>query len=196
MPLAYFITLRTYGTWLHGDERGSVDATHNRYQTPLVAPDVKRHRLMQYHMRHEPYLLAADSATLVEQTVTEVAAHRRWRLHIVKARTNHVHMVAGGPVTAERMMNDFKAWATRRLREHGYARPDQPVWTEHGSTPHLFADEQLHGAVAYVRNWQGGPLQKTWAEVQMGMKQAASASAPKRAASTNVAPRRRPQTPP
>jgi hypothetical protein len=23
-PLAYFITLRTYGTWLHGDDRGTV----------------------------------------------------------------------------------------------------------------------------------------------------------------------------
>lgn len=24
-PLAYFITFRTHGTWLHGDQRGSVD---------------------------------------------------------------------------------------------------------------------------------------------------------------------------
>ena len=24
-PLAYFISFRTFGTWLHGDRRGSVD---------------------------------------------------------------------------------------------------------------------------------------------------------------------------
>ena len=24
-PLAYLITIRSYGTWLHGDERGSMD---------------------------------------------------------------------------------------------------------------------------------------------------------------------------
>jgi hypothetical protein len=24
-PTAYFITFHTYGTWLHGDERGSTD---------------------------------------------------------------------------------------------------------------------------------------------------------------------------
>ena len=31
-PLAYFISFRTYGTWLHGDERGSIDRFHNRYR--------------------------------------------------------------------------------------------------------------------------------------------------------------------
>jgi hypothetical protein len=30
-PLAYFITFRAYGTWLHGDKRGSVDRHNNRY---------------------------------------------------------------------------------------------------------------------------------------------------------------------
>jgi hypothetical protein len=28
-PLAYLITLRTFGTWLHGDERGSVSRKRN-----------------------------------------------------------------------------------------------------------------------------------------------------------------------
>ena len=27
-PLAYLITFNTYGTWLHGDRRGSVDSNH------------------------------------------------------------------------------------------------------------------------------------------------------------------------
>ena len=30
--LAYFISFRTYATWLHGDKRGSIDRFHNRYQ--------------------------------------------------------------------------------------------------------------------------------------------------------------------
>jgi REP element-mobilizing transposase RayT len=189
-PLAYFITFRTYGTWLHGDERGSIDPTHNRYQDPLVAPDRRRQQLMQYNMRDAPYLLAAESAKLVEQTITEVAAHRRWSLHVVKARTNHVHIVAGGRVSPERMMNDFKAWSTRRLREHGYARPDQHAWAEHGSTPHLFTEQQLHAAIAYVKDWQGGPLQKTWAE----MEHAASASGRDHAPKSQASSRTRQET--
>jgi len=33
-PLAYLITFRCYGTWLHGEERGSIDRkNYNRYGT-------------------------------------------------------------------------------------------------------------------------------------------------------------------
>ena len=34
----YFLTFRTYGTWLHGDERGSVDRKHNQFGEPLLLP--------------------------------------------------------------------------------------------------------------------------------------------------------------
>ena len=37
-PLAYLKTIRTYGTWLHGDSRGSVDRReYNRYGDPKIA---------------------------------------------------------------------------------------------------------------------------------------------------------------
>jgi len=34
IPLAVFFTFRTYGTWLHGDERGSIDRNNNLYGVP------------------------------------------------------------------------------------------------------------------------------------------------------------------
>jgi len=37
-PLAYLITFRCHGTWLPGDERGSVDRFHNRYKSPYIEP--------------------------------------------------------------------------------------------------------------------------------------------------------------
>jgi len=37
-PLAYLITIRSYGTWLHGDERGSMDRReYNQYGDPVIA---------------------------------------------------------------------------------------------------------------------------------------------------------------
>ena len=37
-PLAYLITIRSYGTWLHGDERGSMDRReYNQYGDPAIA---------------------------------------------------------------------------------------------------------------------------------------------------------------
>jgi hypothetical protein len=36
IPLGYLITFRSYGSWLHGDRRGSVDRFHNRFGTPRI----------------------------------------------------------------------------------------------------------------------------------------------------------------
>jgi REP element-mobilizing transposase RayT len=165
-PMAYFITLRTYGTWLPGDKRGFVNDRNNHYNTPRLSADVIQMSLSEAALRHEPMLLAAESAAVVEKTIGEVCQHREWRLYVAKARTNHVHIVVGAVASAERVMNDLKAWSTRRLREQGYVKRDRPVWAEHGSTPYLWSDEQLLGAIDYVKNWQGGPLQKTWDELQ------------------------------
>lgn len=38
-PLAYFITWRTYGTWLHGDERGSVQRGSSGPLAPPISPN-------------------------------------------------------------------------------------------------------------------------------------------------------------
>jgi len=169
IPLAYFITLRTYGTWLHGDEKGSVDTRHNHHQTPLAPANPSQRITNQNRLHHAPTLLAADSAQLIEATIAEVCRHRRWSLHAVHARTNHVHIVASGNKSPERMMNDFKAWATRRLREHNFVTGTQTVWADHGSTPYLWTNAQVLAAIEYVKNWQGGPLQKTWDEVRRDM---------------------------
>ncbi|MDQ3490280.1 MAG: hypothetical protein M3449_04330 [Acidobacteriota bacterium] len=32
IPLAFLTTFRTYGTWLHGDKRGSIDRFHNVFR--------------------------------------------------------------------------------------------------------------------------------------------------------------------
>ena len=41
-PLAFLITFRCYGTWLHGDERGSIDRRNfHRYGTPAMPANKK-----------------------------------------------------------------------------------------------------------------------------------------------------------
>jgi len=46
-PLDYLITIRTYGTWLHGDKRLSVDKHYgrNRYGSSKVAPSENLEKL-------------------------------------------------------------------------------------------------------------------------------------------------------
>jgi hypothetical protein len=56
-PLAYFITFTCYGTWLHGDQRGSVDREHNAPGTPVLTPDPARQADEQEQLGEPPYLL-------------------------------------------------------------------------------------------------------------------------------------------
>jgi hypothetical protein len=45
IPIAFMITLRAHGTWLHGDRRGSVDRFHNRYGNPTISSKPVKARL-------------------------------------------------------------------------------------------------------------------------------------------------------
>ena len=123
IPLAYFITFRTYGTWLHGDERGSIDRYHNLYQGPRVAPNRVLEKQHEAKLKGDPVKLDAKQRPLVEAAIREVCDHRQWNLRAVNVRTNHVHTVVSiGDCSADRALNAFKSYATRKLKEN-------EVWT-------------------------------------------------------------------
>jgi len=92
-PLAYLITLRTYGTWLHGDERGSMDRKHNVYGTSKIKPNPVLHKSDTKQLRHPPVTLNARQRPVVEQAIREVCDHRPYVLRGINVRTNHVHAV-------------------------------------------------------------------------------------------------------
>jgi REP element-mobilizing transposase RayT len=158
LPLAYFITLRTYGTWLHGDLRTSVTRSQNTYGTPRVEPNEAMHQSAQERLKHDPVVVDGRAADLIEKTVTEVCAKRSWKVFALKMRTNHLHIVVIGPVSPERILGDIKSWTTRRLREQGFIAPDVSPWVRHGSTPYLWTDERLMAAIEYVLTGQGSSL--------------------------------------
>ena len=108
-----------------------------------------------------PFRLDASTAAAVEASVRETAEHRGWLVHAVNARTNHVHVVVSAPTRAERVMNAFKANATRVLRAQDQLPPDRShVWSRHGSTRYLWDDDQLASAIDYVTNQQGASLHR------------------------------------
>ncbi len=158
-PLAYFITVGTYGTRLHGDDRLTIDRNHNTFGTPRVPPNPAKLSAERDRLKHPPTILTPQATKIVEQTIREVCTHRLWHLFDVAARTTHFHAIITAPVTAERVMNDLKAYATRRLREAALIPKDHQVWAQHGSTPHLYTNTELAAAIDYVHNRQGPPLQ-------------------------------------
>src|SRR5262245_52527240 len=157
-PLAYFITFTTYGTWLHGRSPGSVDRAHNQVGTPVLPPDEKGEQAEHERLRERPYLLDGPRRAVVLQTILEVARHRRWTVWAAHVRTNHVHVIVTAQVKPEKVMSDFKAYASRRLREKLTEAPDRTRWTQHGSTLYLWTEEAVAAKIEYVINRQGEPL--------------------------------------
>src|SRR5438128_8969231 len=66
-PIAYLITFRAYGTWLHGDERGSVDRFHNVYGKPMLPLSRQRQKYERSLLSHAPVKLSAAQRGAVEK---------------------------------------------------------------------------------------------------------------------------------
>jgi len=116
IPQAYFLTFRGYGTWLHGDKRGSIDRDHNRFGTSRLLPNERRRQLNLGRLKNKPARLAPKAREAVEAAVRETCKDRKWGLWVVNARTNHVHVVVTAPGKPEPVLAALKAKATKKLR--------------------------------------------------------------------------------
>ncbi len=157
-PMRYLITFVCYGTRLHGDEPGSIDRNHNRPGSRIIAPNPARTATERNRMAQPAYTLGQDSRTVVLAALKEVCLHRGWTLLAAHIRTNHVHAVVESDVRPEKIMNDFKAYASRVLSRLGQDAPDRRRWARHGSTRWLWKDEDVRNAIRYVVEEQGEPM--------------------------------------
>jgi len=160
IPLAYLISFRAYGTWLHGDERGAIDRFHNRYGAPYLPPSDtwKRHNCKQ--LKTHPLILETRERGAVNKAVRETCNLRRWDLHACNVRTNHVHVVVSANCRANLVLNALKANATRQLREDKLWLPPFSPWAHKGSKIMLWTEQSLDKAIDYVLNGQGADLPK------------------------------------
>ena len=83
------------------------------------------------------------NGTLFWPPCKEVCRYRRWTLLAAHVRTEHVHVVVQAEATPERVLNDFKVYASRRLSEAGFENSERKRWTRHGSTRYLWKREQV-----------------------------------------------------
>jgi REP element-mobilizing transposase RayT len=155
-PLAYLLTFRTYGTWLHGDDRGSVDTYGNNiYGTPRLAPNPNREATMESRLKQDPYIFNDIQRAFIEESITGTCNARGYELLAVNARTNHVHAVVSAQVKPEQIINGFKSHATRKLRENHLIKTDKKVWSRGGSERYLWKKEHVVAAIDYVLYSQG-----------------------------------------
>jgi REP element-mobilizing transposase RayT len=153
--LAYFITFSTYGTWLHGDERGSVDRKHNVAGEVLLPANAELRHNRKTLMTAPEYRMGAGERETVLAAIRQHAEFRGWSLLAVHVRTNHVHIVVVGDAKPERMMIEFKAYASRALNRMNPTETQRKYWTRHGSTRWLNTDESVRRAIEYTIAEQG-----------------------------------------
>jgi REP element-mobilizing transposase RayT len=159
-PLAYLITIRKYGTWLHGDERRSVDIHDklNVFGLPDRPPNPVLENEMRSNLIHKPTLFDSRQRTLIEDAILEVCEYRNYTLFARNVRSNHAHILATSLEKPEKMAEIFKKFATRRLRDSELIEKEQKVWSRGCSTRYLWKEKHLAIAESYVLYGQGDEL--------------------------------------
>ena len=158
IPIAYLITYHTYGTWLHGEEDGSIDRRQNEFGTPAFPASSEYIQRAQALMDQPEYCMDAPRRAIVLQTILEVCSTRGWTLFAAHVRTNHVHVVVHAPQDPERVAGDFKAYASRNMNSANFDFHDRKRWSRHGSTRYLWRNEDVEAAIRYVVDEQGEPM--------------------------------------
>ena len=155
-PLAYMITIRTYGTWLHGDKRKSVDLHgKNVYGEPRQKPNENLRKVMKANAFHDSFVFDNQQRKLVEESMRETCKAREYDLLAINVRTNHAHLVVSSASKPERIINGFKSHATRKLRENYLVLKNQKVWSRGGSRRYLWKLRHVDLAIDYVLFGQG-----------------------------------------
>ena len=158
VPRAYFITFPAYGHRLHGDDDGSIDREHNVFGTLVVKPNPLREDFERGRMSQPPYELDAARRDVVFEAIREVCTHRVWWLFVSHVRATHVHVIVQAGDEPEKVMNDFKTYASRALNRAGFENNQRKRWARHGSTRYLWTQRELEGAIHYVLYEQGEPM--------------------------------------
>jgi REP element-mobilizing transposase RayT len=171
MDRYWFLTWRTYGTWLPGDERGFVDPVvdeqghrviHNLPGTRIDADNPHLHKYSQEIMRGPAVYLTHDQAAALLGQFQETVRHRGWELLTVAILPNHVHLIVGvnGDPDPASLLRDFKSYGSRRLSRRWTIPASNTWWAESGSRRILKTDENRLQAMQYVLSQSGALL--TW----------------------------------
>ena len=134
-----------------GDDRGWTKwHKGDRIPQPLLA-DWCREQMVETAVQ-----LDSEQREIVNKVVGNHCELRNWFLHAVNCRTNHCHVVVTAvDYDGEQVRDQFKSWASRRLKEHRKLNvPNSTVrehwWTRKGSVRYLFDDESLEAAILYT----------------------------------------------
>ena len=101
--MGYLITFSCYGTRIHGDEKGTVDKSHNQYKGPTYSEDHARFQAERENLQAGEYTLDASRRLTVLKAIQEVCMYRAWILFAAHVRTGHVHALVEAEALPEKL---------------------------------------------------------------------------------------------
>ncbi len=152
----WHITFGTYGKRMHGDDKPTVDRTHNRFGTAFLAPDYQRSRAERLVMGAPEVRFAFEQRVFLEAQIPVICARGGWRYILCAAGVDHIHTLLGvdPAVHGKQTRTWFKRWITEALdtRWRAVKRTDGMSWfCEGGSTLAVHDDEYFGNAYRYIR---------------------------------------------
>lgn len=154
-PIAYFITIRAYGTWLHGDKRFSMNRIQNRYGSEKIKRNGHFENLMKNELKDLPMYFDDKKRDIIRNALQNTCHRYQWKLYALHIRTNHAHIVLQSDNKVNEVMQALKANATLLLRKQGEIERGRKVWSHHGSTKYIWTECALHYVCKYTINEQG-----------------------------------------
>jgi REP element-mobilizing transposase RayT len=156
----FLITFRTYGTWLHGDARGSVDRRRNHPGEDRIPAVPEWEAYERRQMKDPPVILSRVQRSAVREGFRQEAREKAWSLYCFAVQTNHVHVVIGLPGSGDgrRAMNALKSAGTRMLHRTNCMAHQDRIWARGGSVEALRTPEAVQRACRYVIEQQGTEL--------------------------------------
>ncbi len=171
----WLFTNTTYGTWLPGNERGSVTSVRDRRAQDRASSSRMEHdqpgkpwevsipgiyRSSSSLLKGPPIFLTLSHADALLSQLRETALYRSRTLHAVAIMKNHWHVVVTvpGDPDPDRVLTDFKAYGSRALNQK-FGKPTSGTWwTMRGSKRKLPDGAASATATHYVLYKQPNPL--------------------------------------
>lgn len=149
-PLAYHITFGTYGTRLHGDERGTVDRRHNTPGEPVLGLKESWERIERSRMKFPPVRLAPEQRLWAEELIPPVCERGGWTYHVAACGPDHVHVLLSAEAGGNAVRRWLKTWLGQALLQRWSLEAGRRWWANGGSVKWVWDEAYFERAYAYI----------------------------------------------
>ena len=89
----------------------------NRQVDPFVALRPQLAQAVHTSMKQPPFVIDSPRANTILAAMLVTCEIRGWPVYAIHVRTSHIHAVLESLESPERMLNDLKTYASRKLNE-------------------------------------------------------------------------------